>query len=270
MADGSPQDSVEVPRGSRGIAVSAACAGSTVTIFRKDLEEDDCQDPNFFDADYSVAGATGFAVWDGAWALIEQLRGDLGDRLRGKRVLELGSGTGLAGLCAAASGAHILLTDIASVTSGMLEPNIVHNAPDGVADGASETAAAASWPGSVPVGSRGGSAAAHALDWFKPVPEDLRPTLHAGLDYVLASEVVWLAELVEPFVTTLVALLELPSRPVGLVVCRERATAASQTFAHLSDVLTLLEENGCSVTLISSQRGPDDEPTSTFEIRRTS
>ncbi|GIL46930.1 hypothetical protein Vafri_3797 [Volvox africanus] len=48
--------------------------------------------------------------------------------LSGHRVLDLGSGTGLAGLSAAACGAHVLLTDLASVCDGTLRANVQRNA----------------------------------------------------------------------------------------------------------------------------------------------
>ena len=34
-------------------------------------------------------------IWEGSWVMIDLLKGQLGDDLRGKRVVELGSGTGL-------------------------------------------------------------------------------------------------------------------------------------------------------------------------------
>ena len=242
------------------IPVTAECGGVTVRILRKNLEEDDGQDANFFDADYSVAGATGFTVWDGAWAMIEQIRSsEMGNRILGKKVIELGSGTGLAGLCAAAHGAHIMLTDIASVTNDMLIPNIALNTSESI-----EKTKAKTWPNSVPIGVNGGSAAAAVLDWNKGIDTVKEST--DGLDFVIASEVVWLKELVEPFVKTMYSLLCLPSRPICLVVCRERAKENSQTFAHVSEILDALKALDCTVSLISSQTGPDREPTSTFQV----
>lgn len=76
----------------------------------------------------------------------------LGRLLDGRRVLDLGSGTGLAGLSAAAFGAHVLLTDLASVCEGVLRANIQRNAllepsfrkPEELASAASTASAASS------------------------------------------------------------------------------------------------------------------------------
>ncbi|KAG2482956.1 hypothetical protein HYH03_018133 [Edaphochlamys debaryana] len=164
--------------------------------------------PYFFDSDYTIAGSTGFLLWEANWLLLRLIRGPpaaapatatatangpaasasaaaappgalpepcaagasatptasapapgytgsvgeaaghaqhvgpgpgpgpggpqvplhLGALLAGRRVLDLGSGTGLAGLAAAAAGAHVLLTDLASVVAGSLRHNLQRNA----------------------------------------------------------------------------------------------------------------------------------------------
>jgi hypothetical protein len=55
-------------------------------------------------------------IWLQTAVELLQEEGILVERVRGQRVVELGSGTGLAGLCAAAVGGHVLLTDIGAVS----------------------------------------------------------------------------------------------------------------------------------------------------------
>ena len=45
------------------VGESAEVQGTKIVVRRKDLEaEDGCQDPNFFDDDYSIAASTGAAL----------------------------------------------------------------------------------------------------------------------------------------------------------------------------------------------------------------
>lgn len=217
------------------VFVSACVGGCTVTIARKNLDYDEVeQDVYLFEPDYTIAGSTGFLLWPGTWVLIDLLNqqaGPLGPRLHGRRAIELGSGTGLAGLCAAAAGCHVLLTDLPSVVHGILDGNVRRNnaatakecpplaevevvsmacttsqqlqqdGPIGAAispiSSSSGTAPLASsfsppWPGSVAVGGRGGSACCSPLDWSEPLQPQLDASLtRQGLD--LASAYVLLA-----------------------------------------------------------------------------
>ena len=258
----------------------------TVRIARRDLEEDDYQDANLFDEDYTIAATTGFSVWEGAHLMLDLMLGkprvdganDCGSRggdlaggagadgaarderayeyvLRGARVLELGSGTGFAGLCLAAAGARVLLTDLTAVVEQSIAPNVKCNATAAAGDGQSGDRGGGEnggWAGELRVGD--GSAAWTTLDWTKPVHADP----HTGADprradVVVAAEALWLRELVEPFVSTVASLLS----PRGaashcLLAFRDRAGEASQCFANKAVVLDALDAAGCGVEELSS------------------
>ena len=247
------------------VGETATVQGTKICVRRKDLEaEDDCQDPNFFDEDYSIAASTGMVVWEGSWALIALLRDPshwICARLRGARVVELGAGTGLLGLCAAAAGGSVLLTDVPAVVSEMLLPNLASNASSGA------EAEGGGWPGARPVGA--GSAAAAPLDWWRPVEEQLLEGAQLDprdADVVLAAECVWLKELVEPFVATVLSLMRGPRRPTCLMGFRERAVEGSQTFAASSSVMDEFRARGCFV-LEHGEVGEQGQCTTLYELR---
>ncbi|GIL70744.1 hypothetical protein Vretimale_3800 [Volvox reticuliferus] len=162
----------------------------------------------------------------------------LGRLLAGHRVLDLGSGTGLAGLSAAACGAHVLLTDLASVCEGTLRANMQRNCrtvPLGEAaascraqcseeksqqehQGMAPGPCDGPWAGAVGIGQ--GSAAVMALDWTEP----LEPQIQAGgndprdADFILAVDTIWLLDIFHAFLDIILAVLS-----------HDRASAAAIT-----------------------------------------
>lgn len=266
------------------IAVSVEAAGCTLRILRRDLEEDNV-DPCFFEPTYTVAGSTGFVVWEGSWMLMNYVATQMRDEIRGKKVVELGSGTGLAGLFIAAHGAHVMTTDLVSVVEECLNDNIAMNrrpptpvgdeAPavtgeckDALPATAPETAdpgappiealrlvpdacSGTPWAGATPIGLLGGTCVAQELDWVRPVREQAAPLDFADADIILAAETVWLKELIEPFVVTVVSLLSSPKRPPCYLSYHNRGTEQSVTFATTGELLDSLRAHGCAVDLIT-------------------
>jgi len=96
-------------------------------------------------------------------------------------VLELGSGTGVAGIAAASEGAHVLLTDKDTLMP-LMAKNIRLNEDSMLI----------------------GSADYEAFDWAAPPPEEVSST---SWDVVLCAESVTRSSDVPPFVSTLASLL---------------------------------------------------------------
>lgn len=235
------------------IPIEVTLAGTRVCVYRRNVEEADWQDENFFDADYSVAAATGSLMWDGSWACIELLRNPSSwftQILHSKRVVELGAGVGLLGLClAAAAGSHVLLTDVPAIVDGTLTPNIAANASSS-SSAESSASGNSSWLGSSRFGEQGGTAVAQGLDWERPV--DAQREFNGDNDpldaeVVLAAECVWLAELVEPFVRTVLALMRGPRHPPCVLAFRDRSKAESTTFSSADSVVARFVAAGCDV-----------------------
>eukprot|EP00802_Teleaulax_amphioxeia_P010991 Tamp_11021.p2 GENE.Tamp_11021~~Tamp_11021.p2 ORF type:complete len:228 (-),score=47.46 Tamp_11021:948-1631(-) len=200
--------------------------------------------------------------------MLEDPEMPLAAHIKGKRVLELGSGTGLAGLCASVIGGDVMLSDIKTVTDYSLRPNVSRNANEARAAtrGESTLPAQSSWPHASQVG--GGFAACMALDWTMDLAAQARAA-HVDLgkvDLVLAAECVWLQELVQPFVSTVLGILEAAgaaravhaqegtgaaaSHPAICYCCyRDRAKESSATFAGMAMVVEAFETAGCKVVL---------------------
>ena len=119
----------------------------------------------------------------------------------GKRVLELGAGTGVAGISAALLGARsVTLTDL-----DYCLPSLEVNAnASGVADIVS----------------------VQLLDWLKPDVSSLKE-----IDVILAADVIWLKKLVQPLVELLERLAQTSSR--GLKIVLSHQTRSTQTDAEM-------------------------------------
>jgi len=122
--------------------------------------------------DESVEG-TGNLIWTAGVRLSQHLVKNRGGELKGARVLDLGSGTGIVGITAACLGAHVMLTDMRDVL-----PQIYDNVQAN-----KELIEAA-----------GGSATVSELDWTEPDDE----VLDQDYEWVFGSDVTYCEEMLAP------------------------------------------------------------------------
>lgn len=128
--------------------------------------------------------ATGLRVWDGGIVLAKYLEQYVPKLLHrtGRpqlRGLELGCGTGVAGLSFAMMGQQVTLSDIGDVQAELTKGNIAQNEGN--------------------ISACGGSAVYETLDW-NSLPDRAR---FGYFDVVFASDVIWHEFLVEPFMKAL-------------------------------------------------------------------
>jgi hypothetical protein len=146
----------------------------------------------------------GTSLWDSAVLLVSHLerevagRGPLSSsRLRGSRVVELGSGCGVAGLAFAAHGsAHVMMTDKEEVI-GHLEANIQANSGASVCGSCELRCAPYLW-GTEPLGAG----------------------LEPPYDFVIGTDCIYLQEQIAPFLASLIALSD--SRTCVVVAMERR------------------------------------------------
>ncbi|KNE71693.1 hypothetical protein AMAG_16245 [Allomyces macrogynus ATCC 38327] len=252
--------------------------------------DDDTFDPCFFDEGYSLAAQTAYSVWEGGARLLDfvqrdgdapgaaiaaDLRALLGVDQPGNpvQVVELGSGTGAAGLGLAMLGANVLVTDVPSIVD-LLRDNIKRNS----SASAVEEKAVSAWTGATSLGL--GTAAAQPLNWAIPVAQQLAPNDPRRAQVLVATECTWLQSLIPIFTSTVSQLLAAPM-PAKLVpvrgwtvaalhqiaqsqqkwllwVYKERGTAASESFTTFDGVCRAFAEVGCTVHALHAEPSVED------------
>ena len=160
----------------------------------------------------AVDGDTGRAVWDAAvlMALMFDQRSEL---VRGKTVLELGSGLGLCGIAAVAAGAtKAILTDLEYIL-----PTTVTNVERNQCSSRVEVS---------------------ALDWRQPESARIG---WASVDMVIASDTIWLEALVDPFVGTLQFISQNQPEVVVLLANQRRSDLVWNKFIEVVTVQFRIE-----------------------------
>jgi len=126
--------------------------------------------------------ATGLRVWDGGLVLAKYLERYVPTATAGRprlRGLELGAGTGVAGLSFALMGQEVILSDIGEKQATRTRSNIERNEGH--------------------IAAMGGRASYESLDWTA-LPERGR---FGAFDMVFAADVIWHESLVDPFIQAL-------------------------------------------------------------------
>ena len=249
-------------------------------------------DPNFFDAGYTLAGTTGFQIWAGTRLLVESLAWPTGqdppllaqfqeklasEQEKPLKILELGAGIGVVGASLAAAGAEVLLTDLPTLIENATYSNlilnrsrdgdIIDNADEGNADDASSSTTfhrysdAPSWLGDaegftgIPIGN--GWAGTAALDWRIAISKQLTPLQYQSLDYIVASDCVWLVSMLDSLLDTADALMTRSNKsasPPLIMSFQRRDTKEGDTslnFTTVARVVQSIEGRGWTIDCLS-------------------
>eukprot|EP00745_Piridium_sociabile_P037975 TRINITY_DN69295_c0_g1_i1.p1 TRINITY_DN69295_c0_g1~~TRINITY_DN69295_c0_g1_i1.p1 ORF type:complete len:267 (-),score=20.44 TRINITY_DN69295_c0_g1_i1:490-1290(-) len=142
-------------------------------------------------------GDTGRFIWDASVVLAKFLELSGRELIRGRHVLELGSGSGLVGLSTWALGArYVALTDQAYCLARLKSNAVSNRAIVKVAE----------------------------LDWVKPLESAFFQDSNHLWEVVVAADVVWVDELVEPFVNTLTLLRDRSRSGLDILLALQQRT----------------------------------------------
>lgn len=223
-------------------------------------------DPNFFDEGYSLAASTGFKVWTGSRLLVETLTWpqsndserlrEIQDRFRnGAKAVELGAGVGVVGTYLAAIGAQVLITDLPTIVENAIDVNLERNKhiefkyDDDVDVDDNSCNSCPTWlqPHGLNIGR--GWADATAVDWVQPLEEQLTEEQSTCLDFIVASDVVFLKEMLSSLFDTVAALFKssVASSPPFILSFQRRDAKEgedSKAFTTLDGILQAVQDRG--------------------------
>ena len=194
-------------------------------------------DPYFFERGFSLEAKTGFQAWPGSRLMIEAFTCNSKNdrlqhwqtRLRGLKILELGSGIGLVGTSLAAAGGNVVITDLPVLVNHAIIPNIKRNA-NGIKQGE-------------------GSAKGLVLDWFKPISEQLSRNQIRSFDVLVACDGLFLKKLIDPFLDRISELFN-QSPAKSLLFTYQRRNMLG-LFTTLEDLMERIERRGWGIACLA-------------------
>lgn len=160
-------------------------------------------------------------VWTGSRLLIETLAWPQNtdcERLKeiqqyirnGARMIELGSGVGVVGTYLSAIGSQVLVTDLPTLVENAIDSNLHRN--KNIIDSMTTTSTSSStiennascptWLGADGIRVGNGWAAATPLDWTQPLHEQLTHEQTSTIEFIVASDVIFLASMLNSLLNT--------------------------------------------------------------------
>lgn len=134
----------------------------------------------------------------------------------GARVIELGSGVGVVGTYLSAVGSQVLLTDLPTLVGDAIDHNLKLNEDIRTIDDDDDEYDRAGPPWLATEGDAirrigRGWAAATPLDWTLPLQEQLTPLQASSIEFIVASDVIFLASMLNALLDTVDSLLKASS-----------------------------------------------------------
>lgn len=247
-------------------------------------EKTECQeaiDPHFFDTGYTLAGSTGFQIWAGSRIMMETLlhypstlsesrnlvncmkRNSIiemyQNRIKdGANILELGSGVGVVGTSLAAVGGHVLMTDLPTLVDYSLCPNIFVNTAKGNLSTENNDGCQSppTWLGSDVSAIHNGWASATALDWTRPVQDQLTTRQTDEVQIIVSCDCVWLVSMLDGLLDSVEAIFNASTHDdISFLMSFQRRDSKesnnSSMFTTVEKVLSAVDLKGWNLTCLA-------------------
>lgn len=180
----------------------------------------------------------------------------------GAKVVELGSGVGVVGVSLAAVGAEVLLTDLRTLVENATLHNLLLNEDEnedekeggggGVDANANDITnsgarIAPEWLASTPSSDSAspigrGWANAAPLDWTKPLDEQLSRSQFEGVEFVVASDCVWLIAMLNALFDTVASIFDASPSCTFVMSFQRRDAADGKESSSFTTVERVVEE----------------------------
>lgn len=203
-----------------------------------------------------------FQVWTGTRLMIETLAWPHSDdckRLKeiqqlicnGARLIELGAGVGVVGTYLSAIGSQVLLTDLPTLVENAIDCNLARNEKITalISNENKDTPAnkCPQWlaPDGIQIGK--GWASTASLDWAQPLNEQLTTEQSSTIDFVVASDVVFLVSMLHSLFNTVESIFASNNNPSFILSFQRRDAKEgeeSSSFTTVKGVISAVEDRG--------------------------
>lgn len=170
----------------------------------------------------------------------------------GARLIELGAGVGVVGTYLSAIGSQVLLTDLPTLVENAIDCNLARNEKiTALISNTNTDTPAKTCPQWLPDGVQMGNgwAATFSLDWTQPLNEQLTTEQSSAIDFVVASDVVFLVSMLNSLFDTVDSIFKASSNNnPSFILSFQRRDAKegeeSSSFTTVKGVMSAVEDRG--------------------------
>jgi len=196
-----------------------------------------------------------------------------------KQIIELGAGVGVVGTALAFSGCQVLLSDLPTLVEHSLLPNLICNReikrgiksikePRWLCNASHDMKFEENEDNEnvvFPIGNNGGWASITTIDWTEPLNEQVSSI--TSLDWIIASDCVWLVSMLESLLNTVDSLFRKNHKARLLLSFQRRESTDGSRFSSVSSIVNSVQERQWSLDCLAwrhVRQDGENEPKEVF------